>query len=141
MRKQGRRGTAGKGSEGSAPGRKRRGAWRARFGELRVSLKHLELLAALNRGDGLAAAARRLNVSQSGASKAARRLEKLLGLTLLEEGDEHLMLSPEGENVAVNAVIVVDALREFQKEVRRTRWAARVRAEEFERWKAERERG
>jgi DNA-binding transcriptional LysR family regulator len=55
-------------------------------------LKQLELLAALQRGDGLSVAARRLNVSQSGASRAARRLEKLRRITLFDD-------------VAVNAVM------------------------------------
>jgi hypothetical protein len=114
--REGKKSNRGKRDASTEFGRKGRGAWRARFGELRVSVKRVVR-------SGAALERESIRCQQGGAS-----VGEVARISLLEEGDGHLMLSAGGEDVAVNAVIVVEGLREFQRAVRRIRCARRRQA-------------
>ncbi|WP_350348264.1 LysR family transcriptional regulator [Agromyces sp. G08B096] len=82
-----------------------RGAW--------PDLAVLELLVAVSEHGGLGAAARAIGMAQPNASRAMARLERSLGLELLERHPRGSRLTPEGATVADWARRVLDEAREL----------------------------
>jgi DNA-binding transcriptional LysR family regulator len=88
-----------------------------------LSIPALRLLAEVAAGDGLVRAARRLGLSQSGASHALAVLEKRLGATLAVRTDGvGLRLTEAGQRVLPHVRRVLTALEELRGEV--AGWAA-----------------
>jgi molybdate transport repressor ModE-like protein len=80
-----------------------------------ISVKHLQILAAVIRLGSVTAAARELNVSQPTASKAIRRLEDVAGTHLFERFEGRLMPTQEALILAREADHLIDEWGTYQR--------------------------
>ncbi|MDG2204851.1 MAG: LysR family transcriptional regulator [Alphaproteobacteria bacterium] len=79
-----------------------------------ISVKHLQILAAVTRSGSVTAAAKQLNVSQPTASKALRRLEDVAGTPLFERMDGRMMPTTEALILAREANHLIDEWGTYQ---------------------------
>lgn len=83
-------------------------------GPPRTSIASMQVIAAINEHGSISAAARALGLSQPSASAAARRLEKRVGIRLIDRGPSGAVLNETGRAVAAWAQQVIDASDEFE---------------------------
>lgn len=76
---------------------------------------------------GFAAAGRKLGVSASAIGKAVRRLEKRLGVRLLQRTTRSISPTAEGELLYVRSVRILDDVREAEDAISKTRSVPRGR--------------
>lgn len=80
-----------------------------------ISVKHLQILAAVIRSGSVTAAAKQLNVSQPTASKALRRIEDVAGTPLFERMEGRMMPTAEALILAREANHLIDEWGTYQR--------------------------
>ena len=81
----------------------------------RMTLRHLEIFAAVCDAGGVSAAARELGVSQPSVSQAVRDLEGHFGVALLDRSGRRARLTEQGRELRVRARDVLGSLDELER--------------------------
>ncbi len=85
-----------------------------------MDLRHLRYFQAVAEDLSYARAARRLRIAQPALSRAIKELEADLGAVVLERSRHHVALTPAGAVLLQETAVLLDALEEALRRVRRT---------------------
>lgn len=94
---------------------------------MKIGLVQLRLLAAVAETGNVSAAARRLGLTQSGASQAIATLEKILGVAVLARKRDGAVLTAFGQSILDDAKTALDAIGRIERQARGLAGGAPVR--------------
>ncbi|HMN22169.1 MAG TPA: LysR family transcriptional regulator [Ottowia sp.] len=85
---------------------------------LRLTLRQLQVFAAVARGGSTSAAGAAIGLSQSATSAALKELERMLGIPLFDRTGKRLLLNADGRALLPRAQALLDGAAEIERQAR-----------------------